>query len=193
MYDFFVDLVKNGSLPLEQRFWDDLLGGESVKWGLRVYEQDWLHNEMDQYVGALLEDVLLARTWLLQMDKAALKNGLTVQYCMPHIRHILQSVECASVTQARASDDYKPSQNTEQWRIGGQSILLEALGLAPSKDGVWTTTSQPGNPYGEDKVEPTPRLQTVVTVLSGGPVAIGDGIGFSDADLIMKACTKVGR
>jgi len=28
-------------VPLEQRFWDDLLSS-SAKWGLKVYEQDWL-------------------------------------------------------------------------------------------------------------------------------------------------------
>ena len=28
-------------VPLEQRFWDDLLSS-SLSWGLTVYEQDWL-------------------------------------------------------------------------------------------------------------------------------------------------------
>jgi hypothetical protein len=190
-YDFIIDLVKNGSIPTEQRFWDDLFSGLYTNWGLRVYEQDWLFNEFYQYVGEMLESVSLGRHWLLQMNNAAIKNGLTIQYCMPHVRHILQSLEAHAVTQARASDDYKPSQNTEQWRIGGQSILLEALGLAPSKDGFWSTVKQLGNPYGEDMIEPTPRLQAVVVTLSGGPVAVGDGVNFSDLEIIMKTCMKV--
>ncbi len=35
-------------------------------------------------------------------------------------------------------------------------------------------------------------FQAVVTALSAGPVAIADGIGFMDAELIMKSCSKVG-
>lgn len=37
--------------------------------------------------------------------------------------------------QARASDDYvaSPYVGVDNWRIGGQSILINALGLAPSK------------------------------------------------------------
>lgn len=70
-------------------------------------------------------------------------------------------------------------------------MLFAALGLAPSKDGFWSTTVQPGNPYGEYSTEPTPRLQSVVLTLSRGPIAVADGIGFSDAELIMKSCRKV--
>jgi hypothetical protein len=85
------------------------------------------------------------------------------------------------VTQARASDDntvvIDPLQSTN-WRIGGQGLLLDALGLAPSKDGFWTTSYQPGHPYDPGSHEPHPRLQSAVATLSAGPVAIGDGIGY---------------
>ena len=47
-----------------------------------------------------------ARTWLLQMGTAAARNDLTIQYCMSHCRHIMQSVEIPAVTNARASGDY---------------------------------------------------------------------------------------
>lgn len=54
---------------------------------------------MFQYVGRMLEDVTLARTWLLQMGAGAEKAGITIQYCMPFIRHLLHSVEVPAVTQ----------------------------------------------------------------------------------------------
>ena len=44
----------------------------------------------------------------MQMGEGARKAGLTIQYCMPYARHLLQSVEIPVVTQARASDDYQP-------------------------------------------------------------------------------------
>lgn len=64
-------------------------------------------------------------------------------------------------------------------------------GMAPSKDGYWSTHYQANNPYGEERNEPYPRLQAAVTALSAGPVAIADGIGYSDVELIMRSCTKV--
>ena len=125
------------------------------------------------------------------MGSAAEKNGLTIQYCMPYIRHVLQSLEISAVTQARASDDYKPLVDSEQWRIGGQSILFNAVGISPSKDGIWTTTLQPGSPYGAQGRELHSRLQAAVLTLSTGPIAIGDGIGYSDVELILRSCMKV--
>lgn len=67
--------------------------------GLRVYEQDWLFNEFYEYVGPMLSSLSLGRTWLLQMGSAAHRAGITVQYCMPFVRHLLQSLELPAVTQ----------------------------------------------------------------------------------------------
>lgn len=66
------------------------MGGVCLQWGLRVYEQDWLDDEFDD-IPALLSDVTLGRQWLMQMGSAAARNGLTIQYCMSHVRHILQA------------------------------------------------------------------------------------------------------
>ena len=44
-YDFLLD-AGGYALPAEQRFWDDLLLSSRVKWGLAVYEQDWLDKEV---------------------------------------------------------------------------------------------------------------------------------------------------
>lgn len=194
-FEFVEDTVKEGSVPVQESLWKQLLEGPSKNWGLAVYEQDWLYNEFYQYVGQFLESVSLGHLWLKQMGSVAAENGLTIQYCMPHIRHLLASLEVTAVTQARASDDYVVAPydgvNFDNWRIGGQSMLMDALGLAPSKDGFWSTTNQPGNPYGDERHEPYPRLQAAVTTLSAGPIAIGDAIEYSDATLIMKSCRKV--
>jgi len=194
-YDFIVDMLNDGAAPTDDSFWGDLLETPASTWGLRVYEQDWLFNEL-LYVREMLESTSRARTWLLQMGKGAAKNNLTIQYCMPYVRHLLQSLEVDSVTQARASDDYKPSEDSGQWRIAGQNILINALGLAPSKDGVYSSSVQDGNPYDISDgsvLEPYPRLQSVVAALSAGPIAIADGIDYSDRDLIMRSCMEDGR
>jgi hypothetical protein len=162
----------------------------SRKWGLAVYEQDWLDVEFDE-LNALLESPTLGRQWLLQMGQAAEKNGLTVQYCMSLCRHALQSVEIPAVTQARASDDYH-SGDTDQWNVLVTSILAHAIGLAPSKDNFWSTPVQPGNPYGPSRTEPFVRLQSATITLSAGPIAPSDAVGMSDVALIMKSCMSDG-
>jgi len=178
------------SVPSAQDFWDFLLGQAKAQWGLSTYEQDWL---WPQFLGTteLLEDANLGSAWLLQMGAAASAHGLGIQYCMPFPRHLMQSVEISSVTQARASNDYGPRDRKWQWRIGRSSILVDALGLAPSKDGVYTTAVQPGGSQGHF-VELRPELELIVAVLSTGPVQIADGVGFSDAGLISRACSEDG-
>lgn len=90
-------------------------------------------------------------------------------------------------TQARASIDYHLE---TQWTLGVSGIFSRALGLAPTKDNYWSETIQPENPYG--KTEPYPRLQSVASTLSAGPVAPSDAIGYSNPDLINMACMTDG-
>ena len=65
----------------------------------------------------MLTSATLPRKWLAQMDAAAAKNGLVVQYCMLWPRMALQSLEFDSVTTARGSTDYKAGGN-DQWIMG---------------------------------------------------------------------------
>ena len=96
-YDFIIEKKGEGQdytnfgWPTEQRFWDDLMYNSS-QWGLFMYEQDWLDTEYDN-MKYLNFNATAARTWLLQMGTAAARNDLTVQYCMSHCRHIMQSIE----------------------------------------------------------------------------------------------------
>jgi len=184
-YSFFLD--NQGGVPLQQRFWDDFLSHRQA-WGLRVYEQDWLNVELTR-VDILRTDINAARNWLLQMDRGASKNALTIQYCMANPRHLLQSLETKSVTQARASDDYQPG--NRNWKIGYTATYLYALDIAPSKDGFWTTEVETGNKW--NGKEPYWRLQAAVATLSRGPVAFADKIGTWNREMIMKSCRADGR
>jgi len=184
-YSFYID--NNGGVPLEQNFWDDFLS-QRQSWGLRVYEQDWLNIELTR-VDILRTDANAARNWLLQMDRGASKNALSIQYCMANPRHLLQSLETSTVTQARASGDYQPGNN--QWKIGYTAPYLQALGLAPSKDGFWTAEIENGNKW--NGKEPYWRLQVAAATLSTGPVAFADKIGSWNREMIMKSCRADGR
>ncbi|KAK2183903.1 hypothetical protein NP493_292g00003 [Ridgeia piscesae] len=185
-FNFIIEEKSRKAVPVDQTFWDYLMK-TSKEWGLITYEQDWLNVEFD-YITAMYSDVTLGRTWLTQMGAAAAKHGITIQYCMAPSRAALQSLEIPVVTQARATGDYQPG--NDNWKIGVSSLFVDAIGVAPFKDNFWTTTDQPGNPYG--KKETQPALIALAATLTTGPVAVGDGIGFSDPALIMRSCNTDG-
>ena len=76
--------------------------------GLKVYEQDWICLT-SMKMNATQDNVVLARQWMLAMDRAAVAAGMTIQLCMQFSRHVLQSLEMTAVTNARASTDYHAS------------------------------------------------------------------------------------
>lgn len=111
-------------------------------------------------VTALLTNLTLGRTWMLQMGFGAEAAGVFFQLCMAYPRHALQSVEMPTVTQVspasshaafeltparrsdssclplqiRVSDDHMPGVNDKhQWSIGYSCLLAWALGLAVSR------------------------------------------------------------
>ncbi|ESO98846.1 hypothetical protein LOTGIDRAFT_231210 [Lottia gigantea] len=183
-YEFIVE--KERALPIEQRFWDDFLG-EARKWGLIVYEQDWLNIEF-KTLNALLTQIDLGTMWLTQIASAAKKHGMTMQYCMSNTKEAMQTLELPIVTQARVSGDYQPG--IDQWKIGVTSIFAHAMGIRPFKDNFWTIGIQPGNSY--NMTETHPDLEAAVATLSTGPVGPSDRIGYSNVTLIMKCCNTDG-
>ncbi|XP_070579108.1 uncharacterized protein [Ptychodera flava] len=185
-WNFIVEKDDKFAIPQDAEFWNYLME-TSREWGLILYEQDWLDNEVE-YMHSTVQNITVTRNWLIQMGNGASKNNINILYCMPMPRHILQSVEVPAVTLVRASGDYKAGNN--QWRIGVSSILDDAVGLAPFKDTFWTTTDQPGNTY--HSREPYTELQSVVSTLSTGPVGPSDKIKYSNVSLIMRSCNSDG-
>ena len=59
----------------------------------------------------LMTNVSVGKKWLKEMGNAALKHGITIQYCMSLSRHILSSLENNAVTQARVTNDYATNWN----------------------------------------------------------------------------------
>eukprot|EP00930_Biecheleria_cincta_P027703 TRINITY_DN19402_c0_g1_i1.p1 TRINITY_DN19402_c0_g1~~TRINITY_DN19402_c0_g1_i1.p1 ORF type:complete len:568 (-),score=57.08 TRINITY_DN19402_c0_g1_i1:245-1948(-) len=176
-YDFIVEKEGGKAIPVEQRFWDDLMIN-GTRWGLSVYEQDWLHNEWEG-LNATRTNATLAQTWLDQMGKGAIKAGIKIQYCMAYTRFALASVMVPAVDQIRVSDDYatditRSHSYSVNLYVGTSSLLAGALGLAPSKDVFWSTKAQPGAEahYG-NHTAPAPELHAVVSVPSTMQVIAG--------------------
>jgi hypothetical protein len=117
------------------------------------------------------------------MADAATALGLTIQYCMPLPRHMLESTYFQAVTNARASGDYHPG--ASNFDISQSSLFYWAIGVAPSKDDYWTTEVQTGSPYSDNPTEPNWQLQALVVGLSTGPNGPSDKIGATNASLVM--------
>ncbi|XP_062608013.1 uncharacterized protein LOC134269826, partial [Saccostrea cucullata] len=186
-FTFIVERIL--SLPDDEMFWPNLFR-TSKKWGLAVYEQDWLDIQT-LGLAALQTDLYLGERWMTRMGGAAQDQNLTMQLCMSLPRHALTSVTLPAITQARVSQDYHLE--PEQWRIGISSMLASAIGLAPYKDTFWSTHQQTGNPRYPDIREPYPALEALISTLSAGPVGPGDQINNSDVELIMRCCDGNGR
>eukprot|EP00977_Amphora_coffeiformis_P005903 scaffold1248_cov170-Amphora_coffeaeformis.AAC.22 len=186
--DFDFVMEDKGALPLEEAFWDYIFG-EAKKWGIDVYEQDWL-NIQTQSLNWTLQTIHGAENWLLQMGRAAQRHNIPIQYCMSWPRHILQSLRIDAVTQARASDDVLPD-NEKSMQLGVTSMVAFALGLAPHKDSFWSTPMEPPrNPY--PQYEHASKLLSIISTYSTGPVAPSDYKEFLNVNLIMKSCTQDG-
>ena len=105
-------------------------------------------------------------------------------------------LEIPRVTHARASGDYACSFNesneTSQWNIGITSMFADAIGLAPFKDVLWSTSLQPGSPYTSSAIEVLPDREILIATLSTGPVGPGDAINYTNVQRIMKCCRQDG-
>mmetsp|Transcript_34884 Transcript_34884/g.81564 ORF Transcript_34884/g.81564 Transcript_34884/m.81564 type:complete len:777 (-) Transcript_34884:61-2391(-) len=186
-YNFIMD-GSHVTVPDDQMFWDDLMQNKT-KTGMFMYEQDWLDTEFDQSY-SLGANATLGRTWLMQIDRGAKKANVTIQLCMSHVRHVLQSVEMSQVTNTRSSADYQPG--NDQWNIGTTSILAHALGLAPSKDNFWSNSTYYLDRYNKAR-ELHPEIQSAVSSFSTGPVAPGDKVSAANVSIIVRCCDDSGR
>ena len=193
-YAFALDVGNSKALPMgNDSFWLDLLT-EARDWGLVLYEQDWLNIQTIEF-RPLRTDIHLGERWLKSMGAAAENVSMNIQYCMSLPRHILQSLHIPRVTHARASADYAfhlTDRSVSQWNIGITSLFLDALGLAPFKDVLWSTSSQPGAPYKPSPQEVFPDREILISTLSTGPVGPGDAIEYTDVERIMRCCRKDG-
>lgn len=180
-YTFLYQQGVNISLPVDRGMWLYLLG-KAQKWGLRMYEQDWLNVVWQGIPAQTKGNITAANDWLSAMTGAVEELGLEMQFCMPLPNHILFSTTAQAVSNARASGDYHPAQ--DNWKIGLSSLFYWSVGVAPSKDDLWTTEVQPGSPYGDKPTEPNWQLQAIVVTLSTGPNGPSDMLGGANATLI---------
>ena len=173
-YKFFSDVFDDGAKQTNGRF--------------ATYEIDFLDSN---FAGSasMFDDVDAADRWYQGMADAALERNIAIQYCLPSATDMLVSLRLPAVVQARASSDYAELDTLNVAQLGGSSLLMGAVSIAPSKDTLWTRSPQPPtySDYIRDgtyTTNPHVQLDVTLAVLSLGPVGISDGLGQTDVELI---------
>ena len=166
----------------------DLLMAQAASWGAITYEQDWM---VESFLGVrgLRAQPGRARAWQQQLDRAAGAHGLHLQWCMATPADFFETVTLRNVASIRTSGDYRYLfDNGLNWVwFLHTNALARALGLNPFKDVFLShgqTTLSSGEPYAE--------VEALLAALSTGPVAIGDQLGCSSRDLILRTCREDG-
>jgi hypothetical protein len=179
-------------LPITSAFWDALFAN-AREWGCLQYQQDWMYTQAS--MKAMLTNATLARLWHMQMTDALARNGMRFGFGGVQPTDWLMSTEQPSVTNGRISDDYHSNLHDEgalNWNIGTASIFGWALSVIPAKDGWWSTPTQPGHPYKDNRTENLGALHAVVATLSRGPVSPADKLGLFNRTQIMRSCMEDG-
>lgn len=152
------ELSFSGNVMTDPRYWADLMGYLHAG-GVVTYEQDWLGAQAQP-----VYDLSAPEQFMGNMAAQAQQAGITLQYCMPLPRHVLQSVEYPNVTSMRVSDDRFDRNRWDTFLY--TSRLVSALGVWP-----WS-----------DVFMSTERNNLLLSDLSAGVVGFGDALGAENTD-----------
>jgi hypothetical protein len=158
----------SGNVITDPRYWDDRLAALASA-GVVAYEQDWLGAQAQPVYN--LSD---PRQFLGNMAAAAVRNSLSLQYCMPLPRHYLQSALYGNLTSIRVSDD--------RFERGKWDAALYDAQFA-SALGIW-----PWN----DVFMSSERDNLLLATLSAGVVGVGDPLGAHNAENLRRTMRSDG-
>ena len=183
-------------LPQDSKFYTDIMEHSrdfTPKQGMIVFEQDWMSTPLMR-MNITHTDYAAADLWLSALNTGAASYKTWLQLDTAFASEILASVRMDRAVQGSTGNDYQPG--NWQWDDGLSDMLFDAVGLTPWKDTFWTTEKQPGCPdrYASCNgcYEPNPELQTLLAILSTGPVSPGDGIGHVNITLLQRTCMSDG-
>ena len=167
--------------------------------GLAAFESDFFEEQFG-CVEEFQTNVTAARVWSNGFTSAAAKLQLPIQCSMATPSNLLQSLHQPAVTNFRVSGDYADGGS---WDIGWSSMLVWALGAAPSKDTYWTSNQSDvakalapecGGAAGcpPDHSNAGCELHSMLAALSTGPVQPSDSVGRTRKELLLPSMRKDG-
>ena len=169
-----------------RRWFDDAL-----RWGATCIEQDWMLlywfgvREMRRVPGRALE-------WQRSLDEHAAATDIDLVWCMATPADLIAAVQFERVISVRTSDDYRFTADPAllwTWFLT-VNRLIAPLGLWPFKDCFFSNPHpDPDDPISGDVHA---EVEALLSAMSGGPVGIGDRVGRTNRDMVMRTCDDDG-
>ncbi|MEO1055978.1 MAG: hypothetical protein AAFY28_03605 [Actinomycetota bacterium] len=171
-----------------RRWFDD-----ARRWGTTCIEQDWMLlfwfgvAEMRRQPGRALQ-------WQRALNELANEFDIDLMWCMATPADLIEAAQLDRVAAIRTSDDYRFTADPAllwTWFLT-VNRLAAPLGLAPFKDCFF---SQADVDDSHDPIDGDPHaeVEALLSALSAGPVGIGDRLGRTDRDVVMRTCDADGR
>ena len=188
--DWWVDVL--AAHPVDPTFfrrWFD----DARRWGVCAIEQDWML--MSWFgVRALRAAPGRAATWQRTLDALAGEHGVDLVWCMATPADIVLAASLDHVVAVRTSDDYRFAADPAilwTWYLT-VNRLAAALGLRVFKDCFFSARPPEG---GGDAIDGDPHaeIEALLACMSAGPVGIGDRIGRTDSEVVLRTCDADGR
>lgn len=164
---YHADYKISGVAPIDPRWWNNRTDYLKSS-GVVTYEQDWLsaiYGNSPQMASTLDAGPAFADN----MARATLAHGQTMQYCMALPRFFLQGTHYNNLTTIRTSNDRFNRGNWNDFLY--TSMLADAMNIRP-----WT-----------DVFMSTEMDNLTLSVLSSGPVGIGDALGSESRPNLLRA------
>ena len=160
--------VISNNVAVDPQYWNDIAAYLKQS-GVSTYEQDWLDSRAT--ANFTLAD---QEAFMDNMAGALAANGITMQYCMPTPRHVLQGSKYSNLTSIRISDDRFERKWWPQALFA--SRLASSVGIWPWVD-VFSSDDLP---------------DLMIATLSGGVVGASDAIGEANAPNLLRAARADG-
>ncbi|MCU1400301.1 MAG: hypothetical protein JWN62_3410 [Acidimicrobiales bacterium] len=165
---------------------------DARRWGVCAIEQDW----MLMYwfgVRALRSVPDRAAAWQRGLDALAEESGVDLIWSMATPADIVLAATLDHVVAVRTCDDYRFAADPAllwTWYLT-VNRLAASLGLRAFKDCFFSRRPSPGDDAidGDEHAE----LEALLACMSAGPVGIGDRIGHTDREVVMRTCDTDGR
>lgn len=187
--EWWVDAL--AAQPVDPRFfrrWFD----DARRWGVCAIEQDWM---LLYWFGvrALRAAPDRAAHWQRTLDELAAESGVGLVWCMAMPADVVLAATLDHVVAVRTSDDYRFAADPAMlwtWYLTLNRVA-GALGLAAFKDCFFSRRP----PAGADPIDGDEHaeLEALLACMSAGAVGIGDRIGCTDRDVVMRTCDADGR
>jgi len=158
----------SGNVSTDPAYWS-MVAGYLQSAGVTTYEQDWLSAQAQTAI-----DLADPEAFLGGMASALAQSGLTMQYCMPTTRHVMQSSKYSNLTTIRGANDRF---NPDKWTpFLYSSRLIGAVGAWPFADVLMSTETS----------------NLLLATLSAGPIGLGDRIGTLSTANVLHAVRQDG-